>query len=103
MVSKCKESITNGCPLNHKLLSGTPELLELRTAGAPDFWSSRLPVLRTSGAPDCRCSRLLEHQANVYLDLHFIGLCHMGRNKETGHHHHNASSSTSSGATTTML
>src|SRR4051794_34759296 len=64
MVSKCKESITNGCPLNHKLLSGTPELLELRTASAPD----------------CRCSRLLEHQANVHLDLHFIGLCHMSRN-----------------------
>src|SRR3954462_15214498 len=64
MLSKCKESITNGCPLNHKLLSGTPELLELRTAGAPD----------------CRCSRLLEHRANIYLDLHFIGLRHMGRN-----------------------
>src|SRR4051794_26545235 len=64
MVSKCKESITNGCPLNHKLLSGTPELLEVQT----------------TGAPDCQCSRLLEHRANVHLDLHFIGLCHMGRN-----------------------
>src|SRR3954453_1740304 len=69
MVSKCKESITNGCPLI------TSFSLELRNC-----WRSGPPVLRTSGAPDCRCSGLLEHRANVHLDLHFIGLRHMGRN-----------------------
>src|SRR3954451_820510 len=51
MVSKCKESITNGCPLI------TSFSLELQNC-----WSSGPPVLRTSGAPDCQCSGLLELQ-----------------------------------------